>query len=57
MKNKLLNIFKDKEYIGHIELLKLLTSNEIKKCMKNKLIESNHAEYDMAEPSYKLLIK
>ena len=46
-----------KEWVGYSELLKYLTVEEIDEFTEKGYIESNHGEYDNAEPSYRLTAK
>ena len=52
---KLSVAFKDSDSIGHRDLLVHFYPEEIKWLEKEKHIESNHAEYDNAEPTFKII--
>ena len=43
-----------KEWKGYSALFQYLSVDEIAKLTKKGILESNHAEYDCAEPSYRI---
>lgn len=47
--------YKNEKWVAYSDLLNQFTVEEIKKFCEHKFLESNCAEYDMAEPSFRLL--